>query len=312
MAQKFTVPITVKQLTSAGSDALTVYVDSDTFARLKLEAGGRLVWGSGSGAGDVTLYRESADILTTDDSFKVGGLLTVTAASGDEGGEINLAKPVTNSSISGNVAIDIYQNKIRIFETGGSNRGAYIDLTSANTGVGSNLLTGSGGATTLDGLTDVTAPSPSSGDYLKYNGSAWVNDPINLGTDTTGNYVSDVSAGTGISVSHTPGEGSTPSVSLNATLDNLSNVTVPSPTTNDVLQYNGTAWVNVAASSVGATTLDGLTDVTITTPEKYQTVVYDGTQWINEFPTTVSYVNNAEATTLQVGEAVYLYGNVVK
>ena len=67
MAQKFTVPITVKQLTTAGSDAVTVYVDADTYARLKLEAGGRLVWGSGSATGDVTLYRESADVLKTDD-----------------------------------------------------------------------------------------------------------------------------------------------------------------------------------------------------------------------------------------------------
>ena len=308
MAQKFTVPITVKQLASAGSDAVTVYVDADTYARLKLEAGGRLVWGSGSATGDVTLYRESADVLKTDDAFKVGGLFTVTASSGDEGGEINLAKPATNSTISGNVAIDIYQNKIRIFETGGSNRGAYIDLTSANTGVGSNLLSSGGGATTLDGLTDVTAPTPASGDFLKWNGTAWVNDPINLGTDTTGNYMLDVSAGTGVSVSHTQGEGSTATVSLNATLDNLSNVTVPSPTTGDLIQWNGTAWVNVASSTVGATNLDGLSDVVITSPAQYQTLSYDGSTWVNDFPTTVSLVQNAEATTLQVGEAVYLFG----
>lgn len=61
---------------------------------------------------------------------------------GDEGGEIRLASAVTNSSLSGPIAIDIYQNRLRIFETGGSNRGAYIDLTSAGTGVSSNLLTG--------------------------------------------------------------------------------------------------------------------------------------------------------------------------
>ena len=70
MAQKFTVPITVKQLASAGSDAVTVYVDADTFARLKVEAGGRLTWGSGASAGDVNLYRASADVLQTDDTFK--------------------------------------------------------------------------------------------------------------------------------------------------------------------------------------------------------------------------------------------------
>jgi hypothetical protein len=35
---------------------------------------------------------------------------------------------------------------------------------------------------------------------------------VALGTDTTGNYMADVSAGTGISVSHTPGEGSTATI----------------------------------------------------------------------------------------------------
>jgi hypothetical protein len=36
--------------------------------------------------------------------------------------------------------------------------------------------------------------------------------------------------------------------------------------------------------------------------------MYDGTEWINEYPTTVSLAENAETTTLQVGEVVYLYG----
>lgn len=71
MAQKFIVPITVKQLASSGSDAVSVFVDADTFARLKLEAGGRLVWGDGSVAGDVNLYRDAADVLKTDDTLKV-------------------------------------------------------------------------------------------------------------------------------------------------------------------------------------------------------------------------------------------------
>ena len=50
---------------------------------------------------------------------------------------------------------------------------------------------------------------------------------VALGTDTTGNYMSDVSAGTGISVSHTAGEGST------ATITN-SGVTSISGTTNKI------------------------------------------------------------------------------
>jgi len=39
---------------------------------------------------------------------------------------------------------------------------------------------------------------------------------IALGTDTSGNYMTDTSAGNGMSVSHTPGEGSTATVTVNA------------------------------------------------------------------------------------------------
>jgi hypothetical protein len=69
---------------------------------------------------------------------------------------------------------------------------------------------------------------------------------VTLGTDTTGNYLVDLAQGTGISISHTPGEGSTASVSLNATLDDLSNTTVSSPSSGDFLKWNGSAWVNDA------------------------------------------------------------------
>ena len=69
--------------------------------------------------------------------------LTVSNSSGDEGGEILLAKAVTNTTLNGTgVTIDVYQNKLRFFEQGGSARGAYIDLTAASAGVGTNLLSG--------------------------------------------------------------------------------------------------------------------------------------------------------------------------
>ena len=51
-----------------------------------------------------------------------------------------------------------------------------------------------------------------------YNGTNWVDQPITLGTDTTGNYMAGVSAGTGIAVTHTPGEGSTATIAIDATV----------------------------------------------------------------------------------------------
>jgi hypothetical protein len=46
---------------------------------------------------------------------------------------------------------------------------------------------------------------------------------IALGTDTSGNYIDDVSAGNGIAVTHTPGEGSDPSIAVKANTGITSN-----------------------------------------------------------------------------------------
>jgi hypothetical protein len=61
------------------------------------------------------------------------------------------------------------------------------------------------------------------------------------------------------------------------TIDDLTDVTVTSATTGDVIKYNGTAWVN----GVATTNLDSLTDVVITSAATGQTLTYDGTNWVN-------------------------------
>jgi hypothetical protein len=68
-----------------------------------------------------------------------GGTFNITASGGDEGGELQLAKPQTNTSLSGPLVLDIYQNRLRIFESGGSFRGAYLDISNLPAGVGFNL-----------------------------------------------------------------------------------------------------------------------------------------------------------------------------
>jgi hypothetical protein len=384
VAQKFTVPITVKQLASAGSDAVTVYVDQDTFSRLKVEAGGRLTWGSGASAGDVNLYRASADVLQTDDTFKTPTLfvdnieIDPTGATTDQvlkfngtkfiastvsSGAINLdglsdvvvTSPIqfqglmydgtnwVNSNIpdvylvrnntgstilkgtlvgavgaepSGRIDVAPFEvtgtenSELRAMGIAASNisdgvngevmsfgtltgldtRGsaasalavgdetwaagdilfahptvngkltnvrpqhdlavAFITVRHASTGqIAIRIIPGNNH---LEWMHDVSLVDKTSGDFLKYNGTLWVNDQINLGTDTVGNYVSSVTAGTGISVTFTPSEGAGASVSLNATLDDLSNVSVATPNTNDVLTYNGSAWTAASAGGGGA------------------------------------------------------------
>jgi hypothetical protein len=74
--------------------------------------------------------------------LNIAGKLNVLTVGGDEGGEIRLGKALTNTSLVGQgINIDVYQNKLRIWEDGGTNRGVYIDMAnSASAGVGTNLL----------------------------------------------------------------------------------------------------------------------------------------------------------------------------
>ena len=67
-----------------------------------------------------------------------GSYLISTNATGDEGGEIQLAKP-PNATLSGGITIDAYQNRVRIFEQGGTARGISLDLSKAPAGVGGEL-----------------------------------------------------------------------------------------------------------------------------------------------------------------------------
>jgi len=97
------------------------------------------------------------------------------------------------------------------------------------------------------------------------SGTVALSGSIALGTDTTGNYMSNITAGTGITVSHTPGEGSSASVSLNATLDNLSDVTAPSPTDGQVLKYVSASSAWVAADATGGAAAPTTTSITANT-----------------------------------------------
>jgi len=116
---------------------------------LKFKVGnGSTAWNSLKYSQDASLLNGNASIttLTTTGDINTAGKLSVTASAGDEGGEIFLAKPATNTSINTGVTIDINQNLLRFFETGGTNRGYYIDVTTGGASVGTSLTGGSTGA----------------------------------------------------------------------------------------------------------------------------------------------------------------------
>jgi hypothetical protein len=83
-----------------------------------------------------------------------------------------------------------------------------------------------GAVANIDDITNVTITSAASGEFLKWNGTAWVNDAIDLGTDTTGNYVATITGGTGVSsTAATTGEGTTHTLSIGQAVATNSNVT---------------------------------------------------------------------------------------
>ena len=97
----------------------------------------------------------------------------------------------------------------------------------------------------LDELHDVSITSLASGQFLKYNGSLWVNDAIDLGTDTTGNYIATIS-GTANQISVT-GSGSE---SAAVTIGLPSDVTI----SND-LTVTGNLTVNGTTTTLNTETL---------------------------------------------------------
>jgi hypothetical protein len=91
---------------------------------------------------------------------------------------------------------------------------------------------------TLNDLGDVTVTGAADGDFLRWNGTAWINDAVNLGTDTTGSFVQSLTAGTGVTLSNNTGESATPTIAIGQAVGtsdspSFSNVSITSVPTSD-------------------------------------------------------------------------------
>ena len=237
-----------------------VSVSTPAAGQLLVYNSGTNKWTNGSSIGTaISITDSTASTSTTTGALKItggvgiGGALNVggnvtastnlvsTYSAGDEGGEIQLAKPQTNSTLAGAISIDIYQNKLRIFENGGTARGVYVDLTAAGAGVGTNLLSGSSSG-------DVVGPASSTDNALVrfdgttgkliQNSTATLSDTGALDVaNVTSDYVQlDTAAGAASAVGRITwdaGEG-TAVVGLTG-----GNVNLPIGRSNTVIVYNG-------------------------------------------------------------------------
>ena len=158
--------------------------------------------------------------------------------------------------------------------------GAFIYNTDTNTLQiynGSTWLSqATGGAQSLDGLTDVSLSTPQSGQILGFNGSNW--------TD------------------------------IDNTLNAASDVTITSPVAGDDLSYNGSAWVNDNTVSL-TTTATSQTNLHTLAVATYRSVEYlvQGTQGSNYSLVKILAVHDGtnvsftEFGTLTTGSAVGAY-----
>ena len=96
----------------------------------------------------------------------------------------------------------------------------------------------------ISDLSDVNINDAADGNFLRYNGSNWFNDPVNLATDTVGDYISRLTGSNGITISNNSGEGATPNIAFSGSIDNLSDVAITSAANGQILEFNGTNWVN--------------------------------------------------------------------
>lgn len=85
---------------------------------------------------------EISNTLFVTGSITTSGSLRSVMSAGSEGGEIFLSKAASGTVLDTGITIDSYQDRLRIFETGGTNRGGYFDISKLSTGVGTNLYTG--------------------------------------------------------------------------------------------------------------------------------------------------------------------------
>jgi len=132
---------------SSGTSGTSITIANDADTRITTANGN----GTLNAEGNLTFNGSVLSVtgtLSTTGNTTINGELTVgtSTASGNEGGQIALAQAPTSGGLTGaNVNIDVFTNRLRIFEGGGNARGVYIDLSKAPDGVGGEITWKSSG-----------------------------------------------------------------------------------------------------------------------------------------------------------------------
>ena len=194
----------------------------------------------------------------------------------------NLPAASEPSGVKGRVYFDSTNNALKVYD-GSTWQRLAVGTNAASSITMSGDVTGTGNV--VDGVLTVTnmAIQPNS---------------VTLGTDTTGNYISDVTAGTGVTVTHTPGEGSSPQIAIGQDVATTSSPTFVGLTLTGDIAVNGgdltttEATVNVFNTNATSVNLGGAaTNVSIGSATGTTTVN-------NSLTVTGDLIVNGNTTTL--------------
>lgn len=191
-------------------------------------------------------------------------------------------EPLTHTKVAhiegfGNIALGDYQHVQGKYNTPDAQKAFIIGNGSKTEGV----ITRSN-AMTVDWNGNIT---------LGTGGDITVGIPLSTTASTLGAAINEIVAGGG-------GGGS-------STLAGLTDVSITTPSNDDVLKYDSTSqkWVSGVGGGSGSSTLVGLTDVSVTTPSNGQALVYDSTsaKWVNGYggtgPSTLAALSDVSFTT---------------
>ena len=231
-----------RKFTSVSDTAVEISAYNSATPNFTIDAGGKLNWSSGSAVADTNLYRSSADVLKTDDSFDVASGQTY---------KINGTDVLTSTSLGSSVVSSSLTSV-----------GSLTGLTAATPNF-TGPLTSSGAATFSSNLT-VTGDLTVNGTTTTVNSTTLTVDDKNIELGSVGTPTDTTADGGGITLKGATDKtivwdnSATPSWNLSENLNLVSGKTVKINNT-DVLTSSailGASTATTIGASTGTTTIN--------------------------------------------------------
>lgn len=206
----------------------------------------------------------------------------------------NLPAASEPTGVKGRVYFDSTNNKLKIYDGStwqpiafGANAASSVTLTGDVTGSG----------TVVDGAISITTTVAANS--------------VALGTDTTGNYLLDITAGTGVSVTHTQGEGSTATIAIGQAVASTDSPTFAGITSSGDIAVNGgdvtTTATTASIFNANATTLNiGSAATTLSIGSNTGTTTVNNNLTVSGNLTVEGTTTTLNTATLEVEDNVVL------